>query len=137
MCGVWRLAVAALVLAAAGCGDAVAVSGKVTLDGVPVESGTVTFVPEDTSKGQGAGATITNGEYKIEGVGPPPGSYRVEIKSQKKTGKKVVAGSPAPPGTMVDETVEAIPAKYNAKSELKAVLKSGANPLDFELKGRK
>ncbi len=61
------------------------------------------------------------------------GKYRVIIRSQRKTGKKIAAGSPAPPGTLVDETVEAVPDRYNKQSQLRAEVKVGNNPLNFEL----
>lgn len=129
------LAAAAGLLVAAGCGDnRSAVSGRVSLDGKPVEAGTISFVPEATTKGPSAGATIANGEYRVEGENlPVPGSYRVEITATKKTGKMIPAGSPAPKGTMVEETVQAVPEKYNKKSTLQKDLKAGSNSLDFDL----
>jgi hypothetical protein len=112
----------------------VAVSGKVTLDGEPVETGSISFVPIEGTQSPTAGAEIIDGEYEIPSAGGPKlGVFRVEIRSQRKTGKKIQAGSPAPPGTMVDETVEAIPRQYNKQSKLRAELKPGANPLDYEL----
>jgi len=126
------------VLAAPGCGGGtVSVSGTVTLDGQALESGQILFVPVDTSKGQSAGATIQNGKFDVQGAAPPlPGSYRVEITSKKKTGRQIPAGSPSPPGTMIDETKEAVPAKYNTNSTLRQELKPGANTLNFPLDGK-
>jgi hypothetical protein len=135
---VTALLLAVGLLMASGCREErVRIHGKITLDGVAIETGLITFIPEDKSKGQTAGATVSQGEYQVIGTNPPPpGSYRIEIESQKKTGKQIPAGSPLPPGTMVDETVQLIPAKYNTKSELKRDLKSGDNPLDFELSSK-
>jgi hypothetical protein len=114
--------------------DRVAVSGKVTLDGQPVETGSISFVPIEGTQSPTAGAEIIDGEYEIpQAGGPKLGVFRVEIRSQRKTGKKIPAGSPAQPGTMVDETVEAIPRQYNKQSKLRAELKPGSNPLDYEL----
>ncbi len=143
MCNVPRFAasfiVAGLLLMIAGCGDKqVHIRGKVTLNGKPIDTGAITFIPNDLNKGQTAGASITLGEFQLVGNNlPPPGIYRVEIRSQKKTGKQIPAGSPSPPGTMVEQTIEAVPAKYNDKSELKRELKAGDNNLNFELTSEK
>ncbi|MDB5306121.1 MAG: hypothetical protein JWO38_323 [Gemmataceae bacterium] len=127
-----------LLVAAGGCGNGgggrAAVRGKVTLDGQPVEAGLISFVPAEGTKGPSAGAAVSQGEYEVQGDNlPVPGAYRVEIKAQKKTGKKVPVGSPAPPGTMAEETVEAIPARYNTRSTLREELKPGSNVLNFDL----
>ncbi len=83
-----------LLLAAAvtvlGCGPSgpklVPVSGKVTLDGTPLKSGTVTLVADasknNTQKGIPAGAIGPDGTYKIstEGKnGAPLGWYKVTV----------------------------------------------------------
>lgn len=144
MCNVPRFAaasfvVAGLLLTIAGCGDKqVHIRGKVTLNGKPIDTGAITFIPDESNKGQTAGASIALGEFQVVGNNlPQPGIYRVEIRSQKKTGKQIPAGSPSPPGTMVEQTIEAVPAKYNDKSELKRELKVGNNDLNFELTGEK
>jgi hypothetical protein len=119
-----------------GCAreDRVAISGKVTLDGQPVEAGSISFVPIDGTQSPTAGAEIVDGDYEVAAAqGPRAGAFRVEIRSQRKTGRKIPVGSPAPPGTMADETVEAIPKQYNKQSKLRADLKQGNNPLDFTL----
>ena len=128
-----------LLLLIAGCGDnQVRIRGNVTLDGKPIDTGAISFIPDDLSKGQTAGASITLGEFQVVGNNlPPPGLYRVEIRGQKKTGKQIPAGSPSPPGTMLEETIEAVPAKYNHKSELKQELKTGDNNINFELISQK
>jgi hypothetical protein len=54
------------------------VTGKVTYDGAPVESGAISFMPVD-GQGAAAGATIVNGVYKVDGV--PPGKKIVEVVS--------------------------------------------------------
>ena len=144
MCNVPRFAFTSflfawLLLLIAGCGDnQVRIRGNVTLDGKPIDTGAITFIPNDLSKGQTAGASITVGEFQVVGNNlPPPGLYRVEIRGQKKTGKQIPSGSPSPPGTMVEETIEAVPAKYNYKSELKQELKSGDNNINFEVTSQK
>lgn len=84
------------VLVVSGCGKKTPpmapVSGKVTVDGQPVTSGQVSFVPdvqilgvenpaEHASTGMSAGQ-ITNGEYKIYTSGKegaPLGKYKVTV----------------------------------------------------------
>jgi len=127
-----------ILLCLSGCGSSGpprgSVQGKVTLDGQPVEQGTITFLPTGGTTGPSAGGVITGGQYSIEeDKGPVAGKSRVEIRWERKTGKKVPAGSPSPPGTMIDQVAEAIPAKYNSKSTLEKEIKEGDNTLDFEL----
>ena len=107
------------------------VQGKVSFDGAPVDSGIITFVSKE---GPTAGAEILNGEYTISGDrGPMVGENKVEISWMKKTGKQIPVGSPAPAGTMLDETKEAIPPKYNRDSTLTVQIDAGSNTHDFEL----
>src|SRR5437868_13520177 len=63
---------AALVPAAAGCGQGgdnlprQAVSGKVTIDGQPLDTGEITFVPTaGAGAGPAAGGKVENGAYSI------------------------------------------------------------------------
>ena len=60
-----------LTTAVAGCGSGdrqrVAVHGKVTVAGQPVEAGSIAFVPMDGNTGLTAGATIENGKYSHSG----------------------------------------------------------------------
>jgi hypothetical protein len=125
-----------LTLLAFGCGGGdAAVQGTVTLDGAPVESGFVSFIPADKAPAGPTGrASIVKGHYTIPSSGQlKPGLYRVEVQAPRKTGKKIAAGSPAPPGTMVDEEVEAVPEKYNKKSTLQKEVKAGSNAIDLEV----
>ena len=67
---------AVALLAAAGCGRSADLSGNVSYDGQPVESGTITFVPADGG-GPTAGALITEGRYRARDLSP--GSKVVQI----------------------------------------------------------
>jgi len=132
--GLWIFLSCLILSGGCGGGSQASVAGKVTFDGQPVENGLITFVPSDKSKGPTAGASIMNGNYKIEGTNlPSPGTYRVEIAAKIKTGKQIPAGSPSPPGTMIDQTIEGIPLKYNKNSTLTQELKAGQNSCDFAL----
>jgi hypothetical protein len=118
-----------------GCGvQKASITGRITLDGAPLETGSIAFLPVDGTESPSAGAVISKGEYEVpRDKGPKPGHFRVEIKSQRATGKQIPAGSPHPPGTMVDEVVEVIPENYNKASTLRFEVKSGANPANFDL----
>ena len=129
---VFRLLVLALFLLAAGCGASRrgAAAGRVTLDGEPVEGGTITFIPAAAGQGQPAWADIVAGEYSLSASrGPAVGPNRVEIRWPRKTGRK------APYDPQLDEMREAIPDRYNRESELRVDVKPGRNRLDFELTG--
>ena len=136
-----RILIIGLLLCCWGCGNRdglqrAAVGGKVTLDGVAITEGTIAFYPSGNTKGPAAGGPIKDGQYSISvDKGPVIGSNRVEIHASKKTGRKVQAPM-SDPGTMSDETVEAIPDRYNVKSTLVAEIKSGKNIFDCELTSR-
>ena len=123
-----------LILIGSGCGGRILeVEGSVEFDGVAVASGSISFEPVD-GPGRDFGGVITAGKYKI--TSPPgvePGARKVRIRAARKTGRQIPAGSPSPPGTMVDELV-VVPAKYNDSSELAAKLEAGVvNRFDFKL----
>jgi hypothetical protein len=93
----------------AGCGQGaglVPVTGKVTLDGKPLGTGTVTFHP-DAAKGNAAphlaaGEIDGQGNYKLlsdgkEGV--PPGWYKVTVTAQEPADSK---NPYAPPQSIVN-----------------------------------
>ena len=75
-----RLAAALAVMLASGCaGESgpprLPVSGKVTLDGKPLPSGTITFLP--TGKGEAASGPIADGSFAVEPVrGSGPGEIQ-------------------------------------------------------------
>jgi hypothetical protein len=128
-------AVAVLGLAAlasvAGCAPAGAtVSGKVTLDGAPLEDATICFVPTADGQRQAGWATIAGGEYAIAASGGlGTGAFRVEIRALRATGEK--SNDP----TLVNAK-EAVPTRYNRQSELVADLKPGPNVTNFDLKSK-
>ncbi|WP_143393293.1 hypothetical protein [Fimbriiglobus ruber] len=125
-------ALVASVALLAGCGGSARLEGTVTLDGQPVDGGTIAFTPAGGQKSNLAGR-IANGKYVIENAGTlAPGTYKVEINWPKKTGNMIPNKND--PGTQVDEVKQAIPMEYNTQSKLTAELKSGVNTNNFELK---
>jgi hypothetical protein len=127
-----RQTLAVVLIALAGCGleSSSSVHGKVTLDGQPVEAGNIAFLPTAAS-GRKAAAAIEQGAYALSASDKlVPGSYRVEIRWPKSTGRKIPS---ADPGMQVDETREAIPEKYNTSSTLTVEIAKGDAAKDFAL----
>jgi len=120
-----------------GCGRSegpktATVSGKVTLNGAPLESGAINFLPAD-GVGIPSGAKIANGTYRAD---VPLGAKRVEIRAPKVVGQKdAYEGDPKSP--KIDLIEELIPPRYNAQSELKATVAAGSNAQDFSLEAPK
>jgi hypothetical protein len=133
-----------------GCGEdnplgRKAISGKVTLDGTPLDHGSVSFQPQQTpgaanTAAVNTGAVIEKGQYSIPAdQGLLPGTYRVAISSPEQAAidttdpneaMKQAATGAAPPK-------ERVPEKYNAKSALTIEVKSdGPGTFDFDLKSK-
>jgi hypothetical protein len=128
----------------AGCGSdspRVAVEGQVTLDGHPLPSGQIAFIPLGAASAPTAGATIEQGRYQIAADGGPfPGEHRVEIRAFRGTGKKVWDGmgdERAPPSQKryVEELEQYIPRNYNDESTLRVTIRGPkADRHDFPLR---
>lgn len=118
-----------------GCsGDTsrLAVEGEVTFDGNPLPAGKISFTPMPGTSSPTAGATITDGSFKVAAAkGLRPGTFRVEIKALRPTGKTTrddLSGQP------IEQREQYIPARYNAESELAAEIKAGeSTQLKFAL----
>ena len=132
-----RLVFGTLLLVVAGCGGGAdyegppraAVRGRVTFDKMPVESGSITFVPD--GEGRKASGRIVSGAYDIpEPQGPQYGDYRVEILWERSTGKTITAGTET-----AEVTRQVIPGKYNENTELRATVTDDPekNVFDFDL----
>jgi hypothetical protein len=102
------------VIALAGCnpsGCRVTIQGNVTMDGTPLDKGTMTFFP--AGSGVSSGGSIDKGRYTSELM---PGQYVVQITANRETGKRIPSPySGEPPAK---EYEQYIPARYNTKSEL-------------------
>lgn len=125
-----RIMLGMLMLLVVGCAAETmgTVSGEVRFDGKVVESGGITFFSVDGTA-QTTGGTITNGRYTCK---VPVGKMKVVLTAPKQVGTKAVyekkENSP-----MMPVTIEALPEKYNAKSELIFDVKLGQNEKNFEL----
>jgi hypothetical protein len=103
------------------------VTGKIEVDGKPVENGSITFIPAD-GNGPTAGGIIENGQYAAD---VPLGNMKVSISYAKVVGKKKIYPTPNSPEMPI--TKEALPAKYNEKTELRYEVQPGKNEKNFEL----
>jgi hypothetical protein len=129
---------AVLVSALLGCarGTRMAVEGTVTLDGRPLEKGSIQFSPLPGSTGPTAGANIVGGKFTILPVGGPfAGKFRVQITAVGLTGRKVLDPRS---NSMIDEYTQCLPARYNSQSQLQAeVAANGSNHFDFAIVSEK
>lgn len=89
---VW-LSILAMATAMSGCErrpPKKAISGTVSCGGEKAAKGTARFVPIRDTKGPPTTAYIVDGQYQLsQDGGIYPGSYRVEIVVQRKTGRKI------------------------------------------------
>jgi hypothetical protein len=114
-----------------GCGPSgpktVKVSGEVTFNGKPVETGDILFMP---AEGHAApeGGRIVNGRYECVCV---PGKKRVEIRAIRE-----IPGTSDPMRDGRPRVEDYVPAQFNASTNLTAeVPAAGSNALDFTLSG--
>ena len=121
----------------AGCGgDAlVPISGNVTFDGVPVEEGTITFMPE-TGTGTSGSAPISNGRYSVR---VEPGRMIVQIfglREPTPADQQIMNTNPMGGSPMMSDRpplFQFIPMRYNLVTELRADIQGARRDLDFDL----
>jgi hypothetical protein len=113
-----------------------AVSGTVSLNGQPLETGIITFVPQDPDTPTQGGTTIAGGAYEIpRAQGLVPGKYKVIISSGEGSEEKPVEDlSELGPGMPPEPAEEAIPSQYSGNTVLEAsVTAGGRNQFEFTL----
>ena len=123
------LIMAALVM---GCGKKTGptlhqVSGIVKLNGEPLDTGSISFIPTN-GEGATAGGVIDEGKYSVK---VPAGAKRVEIKAPKVVGQRKAYDTADSP--MIDIVKERLPAKYHAASTLTITIKGNQKDADFDL----
>lgn len=110
-----------------------AISGTVTLDGEPVDGGTISFLPVKPEF-RPAGGPIVAGKFDVQqAMGPNAGLHRVEIHWWKPNGRKFLDSDT---GEMKDEVKEVIPDRYHLNSELSADVAETSTSFTFELKSK-
>lgn len=116
---------------AVGCGPSGPpmgeVSGTVTIDGQPAQTGSVAFFPTDGVSST-AGGPITEGKYTAK---VPLGEAKVEIRVPREVGQKKLYNTPDSPVASV--FAETLPPKYNDQSELLYTVEKGRQEKNFEL----
>jgi hypothetical protein len=124
------LFIMALIGLIAGCSNNQAsdVTGTVTVDGEPVEKGSISFIPAD-GKSNTAGGDIVNGKYVATNV--PVGSMKVQIRVPKVTGKKKLYETAD--SAYRDTFSESLPKKFNDQTELRLDVQPGKNEKNWEL----
>jgi hypothetical protein len=131
-------------LVIAGCGRKYSgdrrfpLSGTVSFNGEPVDLGSISFIPLESNQ-RVSGGTITDGAYSVpEEFGANAGKHRVEIRWQKKTGKKIVVAR-NDDGTVLEDDVraEGLPPEFNTDSTLIAEVSESQSRFDFDLKSTK
>jgi len=117
-----------------GCDEATVergepVTGTVTLDGQPLDQGSVSFIPA-TGGDTSAVAPVAAGAYSLPPEnGLKPGKYVVRISS--------VEGGAGDPNIMPGETKpakERVPPAWNSKSKHEVEVVDGDNAFTFDLK---
>ena len=114
------------------------VSGKIFFQGVPIETGKISFDSID-GNAQGSSGEIIEGKYELknnQALGK--GFMVVRIWGFKKTGKKIIPPVGAPGislgGELMDEIKMYIPAKHNTSSKQIVEIKLGEeNIFNFDL----
>lgn len=113
-----------------GCGDGSSlpkVSGSVSVDGQPVDKGSISFIPV-VGQGPTTGAEILAGKYTSLA---PLGESKVEIRVPRVVGKKKLYDTADSP--VQDVMEELLPAKYNEKTDLRFESKLGRNEKNWDL----
>ena len=111
-----------------GCGPSVGtVTGEVTIDGKPMESGVISFVPAD-SNGEPVTVDVKGGKYSLEAVA---GEKKVQISAPVIVGKQKEYDGPDAP--LMEITQESLPPKYHSATELTFEVKPGSNTKNWQL----
>jgi hypothetical protein len=118
-----------LVLVLVGCSSdrRVAVTGTVSLDGKPLDSGQITFRPAPNNASNSSGGPIENGQFCIAANhGLCPGKYVVTVQAFKVTGRMVMERD--------NKVKEVVPITFKEAGKLEAdVTAGGKNHFDFPL----
>jgi len=126
------------ILGLAGCGsddglNRKAIKGKVTVNGVDIPNGSITFEPLYAG-GVGSGAVISQGAYSIaQKDGLPPGKYRVQATGDDGENFTVSEGK-MPGDEIMPPKKQLVPSGWKEEIE---VLDAGPFAFDFDIKGKK
>ncbi|MBA4106246.1 MAG: hypothetical protein C0485_10850 [Pirellula sp.] len=119
-----------LIAALTGCGGGrhgAALSGTVTVGGVPLEKGKIVFRPVDPALGNGGSADVIEGSYQLEGVSI--GQCVFTFSGSKLTGRSITG----PGGAPEPERANVIPQQALRDGVEREITESGTQ--DFSLEG--
>jgi len=104
------------------------VTGKVTLDGQPLEGATIFFSPEGGGR-TSAARTDAEGRYALTYIGREMGAKVGQHTIRLTTSEEIT--NPKTGRSM--HTPEKLPRRYNEKSELVRTVTGGENTIDLDL----
>ena len=104
------------------------VTGTVTVNGEPAQTGSISFFPVD-GKSVTTGAVIEAGKYSAR---VPVGKVKVEIRVSKIVGRKKLYDTPNSPIQPIMQ--EVLPPKYNDQTELELDVEPGKNEQNYDFK---
>jgi hypothetical protein len=126
------IALSAVLTGCGGSNNEATVQGLVTLDGVPVSAGSISFVPSGGGT-QAYAMSDDSGNYEAytgREPGLKPGPYRVTVVArQRPTTNQTETGGPAPAGASITPRWYASP----ETSGLTFDVKPGSNDINLEL----
>jgi hypothetical protein len=129
--------IAAITLTVVGCGprsDRLSVTGAVTFEGAPLDTGSIVFTSVGGEQLVSSGAMIEDGAYIVpQAKGLLPGTYRVEISSPDAAAPlEMSTGGPDSRGIPIAR--DRIPEEYNINSDKTVeVTVDGDNSFDFNI----
>jgi len=134
-CGILPAALAVIFVGCSEDSDGLprqAISGTVTLEGQPLQDGSIQFLPTSQREVLSGGAVVADGRFSISRrEGLTPGDYRVVITSAP---SETSVRPTEAPGLAPEPAKERIPEKYNRKSTLTAKVEDdGPNTFEFRL----
>jgi len=133
-------AVALVLLSLSGCGSSdnlprEAISGSVAIDGKPLDSGLVMFLPDGADIATQGGASLVAGKYSIpRDQGLVPGKYKVAVSASDGGAETQVDNTNNAPGMPPIPRKEIIPKEFSTGTMLTAEVKAGGpNEFNFNL----
>lgn len=126
----WLLCISIpLMLTACGRSDGlVTIRGTVTMDGEPVQDGSISLMPVDGA-GITGGGLVRNGSFTAESS---PGEMAVQIYGHRTVQKENPTQEEIERGLATDR-VQYLPAAYNQQSKLRIIVSPSDRRFDFEL----
>ncbi len=103
------------------------VEGSVTLNGQPLEEGTISFVSAQSGRGSGVTAKIVAGRYVAECV--PQGTLIINFNATRETGRMIEVF-----GKSCRERINIIPKRYKLGMEIEIGEENHSH--DFQLTGK-